>query len=47
MGPPFPPGPPPQWITFLTFISQKILLCIKDVEFDFRMGSILIKFPFL
>ena len=29
---------PPQWITFLPFISQKILLNIKDVEFDFRMG---------
>ena len=37
----------PQWITFLPFISQKILLNIKDVEFDFRMGCILALFPFL
>ena len=34
--------PPSQWITFLPFISQKILLNIKDVEFDFRMGCILV-----
>ena len=37
---------PPQWITFLIFISQKILLNIKD-EFDFRMGCIHVLFPFL
>ena len=39
--------PPPQWISFLPFISQKILLSIKDVKFDFRMGCILVLFPFL
>ena len=39
--------PTPQPITFLLFISQKILLNINDVEFDFRMGCILILFPFL
>ena len=33
--PPFPPGPPPQKITFLPFVLQKMLLNIKDVEFDF------------
>ena len=42
---PFPPGPP-QWITFLPFISQKILLNIKDVVFDFRMDCILVLFSF-
>ena len=36
----------PQSITFLIFISQKILLNIKHVEFDFRMGCILVLFPF-
>ena len=36
------PHSPPQWITFLIFTSQKILLNIKDVEFDFRMGSIIV-----
>ena len=46
MGPPFPPSPP-QWITFLPFISQNILLNIKDVKFDFSMGCILGLFPFL
>ena len=45
-GSPIPPGRPQQ-ITFLPFISQKILLIIKDVEFDFRMGCILVLFPFL
>ena len=40
------PTPPPQWITFLIFIPQKILLNIKDVEFDFRLGCILVLFPF-
>ena len=38
---------PPQWITFLPFISQFFLLKIKDVEFHFRMGCILVLFPFL
>ena len=37
MVPPFPQAPHPQWITFLP-ISQKILLNIKAVEFDFRIG---------
>ena len=37
---PIPPRTPPQWITFLLFVLQKILLNIKDVEFDFRMGCI-------
>ena len=37
---------PPQWITFLIFIPQKILLDIKDVEFDFRLGCIFVLFPF-
>ena len=46
MVPPFPQATP-QWITFLPFISQKILLNIKDVEFDFRMGCILVLFLFL
>ena len=41
------PQAPPQWITFLPFISQNILLNIKDVEFDFSMGCILVLFPFL
>ena len=36
----------PQWIIFLIFISQKILLNIKDVEFDFRMDCIHVLFPF-
>ena len=36
-----------RWITFLPFISQKILLNIKNVQFDFRMGCIPILFPFL
>ena len=43
---PISPGPPPQWITFLP-ISQKKLLNINDVEFDFRMGCTLVLFPFL
>ena len=44
----FPLTPrPPKWITFLPFIPQKILLNIKDVEFDFRMGCILVLFLFL
>ena len=34
-------------ITFLPFISQKILLNIKDVELDFRMGCILVLFIFM
>ena len=37
----------PQWITFLIFISQKILLNIKDVEWYCRMGCMLVLFPFL
>ena len=51
--PTFLPTPPPgpQWITFLISISQKILLIIKDVQFDFRMccASLLYTylFPFL
>ena len=44
--PPEPP-PPPQWITFLIVISQKILLNIKDVEFEFTIGCILFLFQFL
>ena len=32
----------PQWITFEIFILQKILLNIKDVEFDFRVGCTLV-----
>ena len=39
--------PPLQWIPFLPFVSQKILLNTKDVEFDFRMGCILVLFSFL
>ena len=38
---------PPKWITFSIVISQKILLNIKDVEFDFRMSCILVLFPYL
>ena len=41
------PRPPLQCITFLLLMSQKILLNIKDVEFDFRMGCILVFFLFL
>ena len=44
---PHSPRPPPQWITFLIFISQKILFNIKDVKFDFRMRCILVLFQFL
>ena len=40
-----PPFPPPR--TFLILISQKILLNIKDIAFDFRMGCILALFLFL
>ena len=47
MGPPFPQAPDPQWITFLPFILQNFLLNIKYVEFDFRMGCILVLFQFL
>ena len=36
------PSYTPQCITFLIFISQKILLNIKDVESDFRIGGILV-----
>ena len=36
-----------QWISFLISISQKILLYINDVKFDFIMGCILVLFPFL
>ena len=32
----------PPFITFLIPITQKILLNIKDAEFDFRMGCILV-----
>ena len=39
--------PPPQSITFLLFISQKILVNIKDVESDHSMGCIHVLFPFL
>ena len=39
--------PTPLWTTFLIVVSQKILLNIKDVEFDFRMGCILVLFRFL
>ena len=38
---------PPQWITFLPFISQNILLKIKDVEFDFSMGCILVLYKYM
>ena len=38
---------PLQHTTFLIFISQKILLNVKDVEFDLRMGCILVLFLFL
>ena len=41
------PRPTPQCITFLIFISQKILLNIKDVEFYFRICCILVLFLFL
>ena len=34
------PAPPVD--NFLIFISQKILLNIKDLEFDFRMSCILV-----
>ena len=42
---PHSPRPPPQWITFfdltkIQWISQKLLLYIKDVKFDLRMGRI-------
>ena len=40
------PAPGGQWITFLPF-SQKILLNIKNVEYDFRMGCIHVLLPFL
>ena len=43
--PPFPQAP--LWITFLPFISQKILFNIKEVEFDCRMGYIRVLFLFL
>ena len=43
--PPFPPPLPVD--NFFILISQKMLLNIKDVEFDFRMGCILVLFPFL
>ena len=46
----FPHSPwlPTQWIdNFLKVISQKILLKIKDLKFDFRMGYILVLFMFL
>ena len=39
---PHSPNLPAQWITFLPFISQKLLLNTKDVDFDFRMGGILV-----
>ena len=45
-GSPIPPATQ-KWITLLPFISQKILLNIKDVELDFRIGCILVFFPFL
>ena len=35
------------YLTFLIFISQKILLNIKDVWFHFRMGSMFFLLPFL
>ena len=41
------PQAPPQWITFLPFVSQNILLNINDVELDFSMACILVLFPFL
>ena len=44
---PHSPRHPPQLITFLPFVSQKILLNTKDVEFDFRLGCILVLFLFL
>ena len=40
-------SPPSPKVSFLIFISEKLLLNIKDVEFDFRMGSILVLFTFL
>ena len=43
----FPHFPSPPWSTFLIFISQKILLNIKDEELDYRMGCILVLFSFL
>ena len=43
---PIPPSTP-QWITFLPFRSQKISLNIKDVQFDIRMGCIIVLFTFL
>ena len=43
----FPHSSWPPIDNFLIFISQKIVLNIKDVEFDFRMGCILVLFPFL
>ena len=44
---PHSPSSPAKWITFLPFISEKFLLNIKDVDFDFRMVCILVLFPFL
>ena len=41
------PIPPPQWITFLIFMSQNILLNIEDEEFDFRIGCILVILVFM
>ena len=38
---------PPKWITFLPFISQNILLNIKDVELDISIDCKLVLFPFL
>ena len=45
MVPPFPPAP--TWVTFLICIKHILLLNIKDVEFNFRMGCILVLFQFL
>ena len=41
------PPIPPSYVTFLIFILQKLLLNIKDVEYDFRIDYILVLFPVL
>ena len=43
----FPHFPRSPWINFLPFISQFFLLNIKNEDFDFRMGCILVLFLFL
>ena len=47
-GSPILPGPPSTVDNFFTLhLTKKKILNIKDVEFDFRMGCILVLFQFL